>query len=119
MTKYKSLGQTDQDIVRAIGYITDMRYIASYYGVDVKRVIQLRDKMKKPKEEVVVVELSHEAHAKPRSYSTGLNSDSERKWNKNAKEGSAKLLKALNAFFEKRILDKHIAEREQNATPHN
>jgi hypothetical protein len=114
MTKYKGLGQTDQDIIRAIGYITDMRYIASYYGVDVQRVIHLRDKIKKPKEEVVVEEHALEAHAKPRSYSTGLNSDSERKWNKNAKEGSAKLLKALNAFFEKRILDKHIAEAEQN-----
>jgi len=112
MTKYKGLGQTDQDIIRAIGYITDMRYIASYYGVDVKRVIQLRDKMKKPKEEVVVEEHALEAHAKPRSYSTGLNSDSERKWNKNAKEGSAALLKTLNKFFEKRILDKHIAKVE-------
>jgi hypothetical protein len=90
-----------------------MRYIASYYGVDVKRVIHLRDKIKKPKDEVVE-EHALEAHAKPRPYSTGLNSDSERKWNKNAKEGSAKLLKALNAFFEKRILDKHIAEAEQN-----
>ena len=47
MTKYKGLGQTDQDIIRAIGYITDMKYIASYYGVDVRRVLQLRDKMKK------------------------------------------------------------------------
>jgi hypothetical protein len=82
--------------------------------VDVQRVIHLRDKIKKPKEEVVVEEHALEAHAKPRSYSTGLNSDSERKWNKNAKEGSAKLLKALNAFFEKRMLEKHIAEAEQN-----
>lgn len=113
MTKYKSLGQTDQDIIRAIGYITDMRYIASYYGVDVQRVIQLRDKIKKPKEEEVVV-TEHATTAKPNAYSAGLNSDSERKWNKNAKEGSAKLLKALNAFFEKRILDKHIAEQQHD-----
>lgn len=115
MSKYKGVGQTDQDIIRAIGYITDMRYIASYYGVDVKRVIQLRDNMKKPKQEVVVAEHALEAHAKPRSYSTGLNSDSERKWNANAKTSSDALLKALNKFFEKRILDKHIAEREQSA----
>ena len=102
VTKYKGVGQTDQDIIRAIGYITDMRYIASYYGVDVKRVIALRDKAKKPKQETVVVELSNEAHAKPRSYSTGLNSDCERKWNKNAKKGSAALLKALLKFYENR-----------------
>jgi hypothetical protein len=96
-----------------------MRYIASYYGVDVKRVIQLRDKIKKPKEEAVVEEHALEANVKPRSYSVGLNSDSERKWNASAKKGSAALLKALNKFFEKRMLEKHIAEREQDATPHN
>jgi hypothetical protein len=116
MTKYKGLGQTDQDIIRAIGYITDMKYIASYYGVDVRRVLQLRDKMKKGTEkkvEVVRPEVEHATTAKPNANSTGLNSDSERKWNKNAKEGSAALLKALNKFFEKRLLDMHIAEREQ------
>jgi hypothetical protein len=118
MTKYKGLGQTDQDIIRAIGYITDMKYIASYYGVDVKRVLQLRDKIKMGKEkkvEVVQPEVEHATTAKPNANSTGLNSDSERKWNKNAKEGSAALLKALNKFFEKRLLDMHIAEREQSA----
>ena len=102
MTKYKGLGQTDQDIIRAIGYITDMKYIASYYGVDVKRVLQLRDKIKKGTESKVVAvqpEVEHATTAKPNANSTGLNSDSERKWNKNAKEGSAALLKALNKFF--------------------
>jgi len=112
VSKYKSLGQTDQDIIRAIGYITDMRYIASYYGVDVQRVIHLRDKIKKPKEEVVVTEHALEANVKPRAYSTGLNSDSERKWNASAKKGSAALLKALLKFYEKRLLDKHIAHRD-------
>jgi hypothetical protein len=118
MTKYKGVGSTEQDIIRAIGYITDMRYIASYYGVDVKRVIQLRDKIKKGTEKKVAAvqpEVEHATTAKPNAYSTGLNSDSERKWNKNAKEGSAALLKALNKFFEKRMLEKHIAEREQSA----
>ena len=118
MTKYKGMGRSDQDIIRAIGYITDMKYIASYYGVDVKRVIHLRDKIKKgteKKAEEMRPEVEHATTAKPNAYSTGLNSDSERKWNKNAKEGSAALLKALNKFFEKRMLDKHIAEREQNA----
>jgi hypothetical protein len=34
-----------------------------------------------------------------------MNSDAERKWNANAKEGSAQLLKALLKFFEKRRLE--------------
>jgi hypothetical protein len=107
MTKYKGVGQTDQDIIRAIGYITDMKYIASYYGVDVKRVLQLRDKMKKGTEkkvEAVRPEVEYATTAKPNAYSAGLNSDSERKWNANAKAGSAQLLKALLKFFEKRRL---------------
>ena len=105
MSKYKGTGQTDQDIIRAIGYITDMKYIASYYGVDVKRVTALRDKIKmgaEKKVEVVRPEVEHATTAKPNANSTGLNSDSERKWNKNAKEGSAALLKALLKFFENR-----------------
>jgi hypothetical protein len=105
MSKYKGVGQTDQDIIRAIGYITDMKYIASYYGVDVKRVLQLRDKIKKPKQvkpQDERREVEHATTAKPNAYSFGLNSDSERKWNANAKEGSAALLKALLKFYENR-----------------
>jgi hypothetical protein len=45
-------------------------------------------------------------YASQKSAPTGMNSDSERKWNKNAREGSAALLKALNKFFEKRLLEK-------------
>ena len=117
MTKIKGMGRSDQDIVRTIGYITDNRYIASYYGVDVKRVIHLRDKIEKGieiKPEAPQPEVEHATTAKPRSYSTGLNSDSERKWNASAKKGSAALLKALLKFYEKRLLEKHIAEREQS-----
>lgn len=106
MSKYKGTSQTDQDLIRAIGYITDMKYIASYYGVDVKRVIALRDKIKlgaeKKKVPAVRPEVEHATTAKPNANSTGLNSDSERKWNANAKEGSAALLKALLKFFENR-----------------
>ena len=82
-----------------------MKYIASYYGVDVKRVIALRDKVKKGTEkkvEAVQPEVEHATTAKPNAYSTGLNSDSERKWNANAKAGSAQLRDALLEFFEKR-----------------
>jgi len=105
VTKYKGMGRTDQEIINTIGYITDDRYIASYYGVDVRRVNQLRSKIKKPKEDEVKAELpevEHATTAKPKAHSTGLNSDSERKWNANAKAGSAALLKALLKFFENR-----------------
>ena len=44
MSKYKGTCQSDQDIIRTIGYITDDKFIASYYGVDVRRVTALRDK---------------------------------------------------------------------------
>jgi hypothetical protein len=116
MTKYKGMGRSDQDIIRAIGYITDMKYIASYYGVDVKRVIHLRDKIKKgteKKAEEMRPEVEHATTAKPNAYSTGLNSDSERKWNADAKEGSTKLRDALFAFFEKRMLEKAGLEKGQ------
>jgi hypothetical protein len=96
---------TDQDILKTMSYITDNKYIATYHGVDVKRVIALRDKIKKgtkKKIEAVQPEVEHATTAKPNANSTGLNSDSERKWNKNAKEGSAALLKALLKFFENR-----------------
>jgi hypothetical protein len=42
-----------------------------------------------------------------------MNSDSERKWNADAREGSAALLEALNKFFEKRMLKKAAQERGQ------
>ena len=105
MSKYRGTSGTDQEIINTIGYITDDRYIASYYGVDVRRVNQLRSKVEKPKEdkaEAVLPEVEHATTAKPKKSSAGLNSDSERKWNKNAKEGSAQLLKALLKFFANR-----------------
>jgi hypothetical protein len=106
VTKIKGKGQTDQDIIRAIGYITDDKYIASYYGVDVRRVNQLRAQVSKssPKIEAVQQDKLSE-NAKPTSYSSGMNSDTERKWNANAKQGSAALRDALFKFFEKRLLE--------------
>lgn len=113
MAAYKGTGGTEQDIIRAVGYITDMKYIASYYGVDVKRVIAIRDKVTKSKAKTATV---HQVeNGKPVSFSIGLNSDSERKWNKSAEQGSAALFKALNKFFKNRLLDKHIAERAEKA----
>jgi hypothetical protein len=101
MTKIKGRGQTDQDIIRAIGYITDDRYIAAYFGVETKRVNQLRREVEGRKSKV-----AQAIYASQKSAPTGMNSDSERKWNANAKEGSAALLEALNKFFEKRLLEK-------------
>jgi hypothetical protein len=106
MSKYKGTSGTEQDIIRALGYITDMRYIASYCGVDVNRVIAIRNKIKKVETEKATVATVQSESSRPTSNSVGLNSDSERKWNANAKEGSAALLKALNKFFEKRMLEK-------------
>lgn len=103
MSKIKNRGKADQDIIRAIGYITDDNYIAAYFGVDVRRVNRLRKDVENHKaklETVRQVKLSE--NAKPTSQYSGMNSDSERKWNANAKEGSAQLLKALLKFFANR-----------------
>lgn len=99
MTAIKSRGQTDQDIIRAIGYITDDAYIAAYYGVEISRVNRLRKEVGSRKAQPVV---KQSENGRPIATSSGMNSDAERKWNANAKEGSAQLLKALLKFFENR-----------------
>lgn len=91
----------DQEIIRTIGYITDDRYIASYHGVDVKRVTALRKQVNEHKAKVAKA-----IYVSQKTAPTGMNSDSERKWNANAREGSAQLLAALLKFFEKRMLEK-------------
>lgn len=98
----------DQDIIRTIGYITDDRYIASYHGVDVRRVTALRKQESERKTKV-----AEAIYVSQKTAPTGMNSDSERRWNANAREGSADLLAALNKFFEKRMLEKHLAEQGQ------
>ena len=108
MTKIKGRGQTDQDIIRAIGYITDDKYIAAYYGVDVKRVNQLRKDVGNHKAKV-----AQAIYTSQKTAPTGMNSDSERRWNANAKEGSAALRDSLFKFFEKRMLEKAVQERGQ------
>ena len=106
MSKYKGTSGTDQEIIRTIGYITDDRYIASYHGVDVRRVTALRHKVNNHKEKV-----AEAVYLSQKSAPTGINSDSERKWNADAKEGSAQLRDALLAFFEKRMLEKAGLEK--------
>lgn len=103
MTKIKNRGKADQDIIRAIGYITDDNYIAAYFGVDVKRVNRLRKDVENHKAKLETLQSAKQSeNGKPTYASSGMNSDAERKWNANAKEGSAQLLKALLKFFANR-----------------
>ncbi len=111
MTKIKHRGKADQDIIRAIGYINDDKFIALYFGIDVKRVIQLRKDVSNHKAKLEAMEqVKQSENGRPLASSSGLNSDSERKWNANAKRGSDALLAALNKFFENR--ERRL--REQN-----
>lgn len=103
MTKIKNRGKADQDIIRAIGYITDDNYIAAYFGVDVRRVNRLRKDVENHKAKLETLQSAKQSeNGKPTYASSGMNSDAERKWNANAKEGSAQLLKALLKFFANR-----------------
>ena len=108
MTRVTGRCLTDQRIIRTIGYITDDRYIASYHGVDVKYVAALRKHVNEHKTKV-----AQAIYVSEKTAPSGMNSDSERRWNADAREGSAQLRDALFEFFEKRTLDMHIAEREQ------
>jgi hypothetical protein len=90
---------SDPEIIRTIGYITDDRYIASYHGVDVRRVTALRKQVSEHKERVAKA-----IYVSEKTAPSGMNSDSERRWNADAREGSAQLLAALLEFFEKRRL---------------
>ena len=90
---------SDQEIIQTISYITDDRYIASYHGVDVRRVIALRKQVTDHK-----AKATQATRFNQKAALSGLNSDAERKWNADAKEGSAKLRDALLDFFEKRRL---------------
>ena len=88
---------SDPEIIRTIGYITDDKYIASYHGVDVRRVIALRKQVNEHKERVAKA-----IYVSEKTAPSGMNSDSERRWNADAREGSAQLRDALLEFFEKR-----------------
>ena len=92
----------DQEIIRTIGYITDDKFIASYYGVDVKRVNALRKQVEEHKAKAVPTTRVSQTPAP-----SGMNSDSERRWNANAKAGSSALRDALLDFFEKRQREKN------------
>ena len=108
MTRYKGTSLGDQEILKTISYITDDKYIASYHGVDVRRVIDLRKKMDTHKEKVAKA-----IYVSEKTAPSGMNSDSERRWNANAREGSSALRDALFKFFEKRMLEKAVQERRQ------
>jgi hypothetical protein len=97
---------SDPEIIRTIGYITDDRYIASYHGVDVKRVAALRKQVSEHKEKVAKA-----IYVSEKTAPSGMNSDSERRWNANAREGSSALRDALLEFFEKRQRGKAVLEK--------
>jgi hypothetical protein len=97
---------SDPEIIRTIGYITDDKYIASYHGVDVRRVTALRKQVSEHKERV-----SKALYVSEKTAPSGMNSDSERRWNADARKGSIELRDALFAFFEKRVLEKAAQER--------
>ena len=96
----------DQEIIKTIGYITDDRYIASYHGVDLKRVVALRKTMHERKAKIEAA-----AHVSKKVAPIDMSNDCERKWNASAKKGSAELRDALFAFFEKRMLEKAGLEK--------
>ena len=98
----------DPEILKTIGYITDDRYIASYHGVEVQRVTALREALNERKEKI-----TQSTYVSSKNAPADMSNDSERKWNANAKVGSAQLLAALNKFFEKRLLEKAALERGQ------
>jgi predicted oxidoreductase (fatty acid repression mutant protein) len=65
--------------------------------VDVRRVTALRKQVSEHKERVAKA-----IYVSEKTAPSGMNSDSERRWNANAREGSAQLRDALLEFFEKR-----------------
>ena len=100
MARIRSRLASDQEIMRAISYIKDDRYLASYFGVAVSLVSRLRE----------LEERSEARRKRPHTdnmlgpYSDRM-TDCERRQQADIKAGSAKLLKALNKFFEKRVLE--------------
>ena len=99
---------TDKEIIRTIGYITDDKYIASYHGVDVRRVSYLRRQLSQRK-----IRAAEAIYVSKKTAPSGMSSDSDNRWNANAKQGSAELLAALDQFFEKRMLEKAGLERSK------
>jgi hypothetical protein len=91
VTKIKGKTQTDQSIIKICGYITDDKFIASYLGVDLKRVAYLRRHVDQAQAK------RDQAYERQEVYGKWYN-DAERKQTNDAKDGSAKLLQALNAF---------------------
>jgi hypothetical protein len=91
MTNVRGRTQADQEIIRMCKYITDDRFIASYLGADLKRVVYLRGQVQN-------LEAKRANAEKHREIYITWNNDAERKAAEDAKKGSAKLLKALVAF---------------------
>ena len=82
----------DKEIPKTIGYITDGKYLASYYGLDVKR-----ETLHERKEKITPI-----TYVNNRNAPAHMNNDYERRWNANSRKGSAQLRDALFEFFAKR-----------------
>lgn len=104
MPKIKGQSHTDQAIVHTCTYITDDRYIASYHGVSLERVKQVRAKMgnvtRGPKK-IPGLRVDDAAKSSVKITALGTTNE-ERLFRANARDGSARLLAALLKHFENR-----------------
>jgi ribosomal protein L10 len=89
---------SDREIIRTIGYITDDKYIASYHGVDVRRVSNLRKQISRRNAEV-----PKKMYVSRNTATTPVSSEPDNKRFIDARDGSTALLKALHQFFEARL----------------
>lgn len=97
---------SDREIIRTIGYITDDKYIASYHGVDVRRVSNLRKQISRRN-----VEVPKKIYVSRNTANSPVSSEPDNKRFIDARDGSAELRDALFAFFEKRMLEQAAQER--------
>jgi hypothetical protein len=89
---------SDREIIRTIGYITDDKYIASYHGVDVRRVSNLRKQISRRN-----VEVPKKIYVSRNTANSPVSSEPDNKRYIDARDGSNALLKALHQFFEARL----------------
>lgn len=88
---------TDEDIIRACGYISDDTYLASIFGVKRSYIIDMRKKIKNAAE-------AEEKRAKRAKRNPPISTDNyERTARTSATNGSAALLKAIKLHHPNRF----------------
>lgn len=88
---------TDEDILRACGYISDDTYLASIFGVKRSYIVHMRKRLKNEAEE-------REKRAKRAKRNPPISTDNyERTARTSAAAGSAALLKAIQKFHPERV----------------